>query len=264
MHMHRTIVWWSLWGLFMGIGLFGLKESSHHSIHFIAAFPILTGAIAAAVLRIKHEYHEVMMHAKWVAVSTGFLLLGSGYMYVKAQAYGPFATASPYKAFMGSTFEMSVHEVERALGHSLETTSADRNPIEGIKEWALMLWPDFEAKTDNRTLSDLIIYKVPAKARFDFAAGKLGKVEIQFRPTASAETSLLVQHVQEDLDKDYKHVDVVASASDSSMLYRKEAVEATVAQTAVDNHHQQVSVILQYLPFVDKTIPPLTVEAKAF
>src|ERR1700676_418859 len=150
MHLHKTLIWWSLWGLVVGIGLFGLQEAHHHSIHLIIAFPLLAGAAAAAGMRLKHEYHEVMLHAKWVAVSSGLLLLGSGYVYLKAEAYGPFATASPHKAFLGSRFEMSAPEVERALGRKIYAPDSDRSGPEGVKDWIFEALPDFEHKTESR------------------------------------------------------------------------------------------------------------------
>src|SRR3979411_2905912 len=114
--MHKTMWWWSIWGLVVGIGFFGLQEAHRNPLHRILAFPLLSGAVAAAVLRLRHEYHEAMLHAKWVLVSAALLLLGGGYMYLKAEGYGPFSTASAHKAFLGTTFGMSLPEVERVLG----------------------------------------------------------------------------------------------------------------------------------------------------
>jgi len=263
MHMHKTIVWWTIWGLFVSIGIYGLKEGGQHSVNLIASIPILTGAAAAAVLRLKHEYHEVILHAKWVGVSTVFLLLGSAYLYVRAEGYGPFATGSSHKAFLGTTFEMSPHEVERALGRSLAGSRGEHAP-EGLKDWAFMMLPGMDGKRDTRTLSPLTIYRVPAQARFDFVSGKLGRVEIQFQPTPSEDTTALVHHVQEDLEKEYRQQDSTASPENTSILYRKEAVDAALTQTSVDPRHQQVAIVLQYLPYVDKAAAPLAVEAKAF
>src|SRR3954469_7404816 len=98
--MHKTLVWWSLWGMVVGMGLVGLKEAQRNCLHLLLAVPLLTGALAAAILRLKHEYHEVLMHAKWVGISGALLLLSSGYAYLKTGAYGPFATASPCRAFL--------------------------------------------------------------------------------------------------------------------------------------------------------------------
>jgi len=43
MHMHRTLIWWSIWGG-GGIGLFGLQEAHRNGIHLILSLPLLTGA----------------------------------------------------------------------------------------------------------------------------------------------------------------------------------------------------------------------------
>src|SRR5262245_38489075 len=117
--MHTTLMWWSLWGLVIGIGLFGLQEAPRNSIHWMLSLPLLTGAMAAAVLRLKHEYKEAMMHAKWIGLTGVLFLFGTGYLYVKTQAYGPFATATEHRAFLNATFGMSVPEVERALNRKL-------------------------------------------------------------------------------------------------------------------------------------------------
>jgi hypothetical protein len=41
-------------------------------------------------------------------------------------------------------------------------------------------------------------------------------------------------------------------------------VDANVAYTSVDPHHQQVTVLLQYLPLAEKQPGILTVNAQAF
>src|SRR5258708_26864022 len=114
--MHKTIVWWSLWGMAVGMGLFGLQEVHQNSLHLILALPLLTGALAAAVLRLKHEYHEALLHAKWLVVSGGLLLLSSRYAYMKTEADGPVGTATAHKAFSGTRFRMSAPGVGRPAG----------------------------------------------------------------------------------------------------------------------------------------------------
>lgn len=260
MQMHRTLVWWSLWGLVVGIGLFGLQEAHYHSIHFIIAFPLLTGAGAAAVMRLKHEYHEAMLHAKWVLISSVLLLLGSGYVYLKAEAYGPFSTASTTRAFLGTRFEMSPPEVERTLGRRLETTEADRSGQDGFKDWIVDVLPDFEHKTESRVLPELVVYHVPGKARFDFVGGKLAKVTLEFQPTAASETPALQERIQTDLSQEYQRGDV----SPRAIVYKKPQVDATLVLAPIDPQHQQLSVVLQYLPLADQTPGPLTVDTKAF
>src|SRR5437773_7675827 len=112
----RSILWWGVWGMVVGIGVLGLRESSHTSLHFLIAMPLLTGALAAAAVRIRHEYHEAMQNAKWLLISSGFFVLSSGILYLRAEAMGPFRMGSAHKAILGATFEMSAREVERAVG----------------------------------------------------------------------------------------------------------------------------------------------------
>jgi hypothetical protein len=256
----HTMMWWSIWGLVVGIGLFGLQEAHRNSIHLILAFPLLTGATAAAVIRLRHEYHEAMLHAKWVVVSSGLLLLGTGYMYLRSEGYGPFASGTTHKAFLGATFEMSAPEVERALGRKLSVTGENSAP-EGLRDWMVELVPDFERRAESRLLPDITLYHIPCKARFDFAAGKLARVAVEFQPRTPVEAIDLVQEMRDDLSKDYQFV---PTPRRSPILYRKEAVDATIDKTPVDALHQQVSVVLQYLPFADKQAGPLAVESHAF
>jgi hypothetical protein len=262
--MHKSIVWWSIWGLLVGTGLFGLKESQRESIHLILALPLLTGAIAAAFLRLKHEYHEAMLHAKWVALSSTLFLIGSGYLYLKAEAYGPFANASAHRAFMGTTFEMSVREVERAVGRRLSSSTSEHSTPEGLKEWVFEMLPDFDGKSESRFLQDVAVYEVPCKVRFDFTGGRLGRVEVAFRPTTTSDSRMLLQKVLSDVEKDYKRVDTPPPAGESTLLFRKESVDAGITHAAVDPHHQQISVLLQYLPLAEKRPGILTVNASAF
>jgi hypothetical protein len=264
MHLHKTLVWWSLWGLAVGVGLFGLQEAHTHSIHLVLAIPILSGAIAAAFMRLKHEYHEAMLHAKWVVVSGSLLLLSTGYAYVKTEAYGPFATASAHKAFLGTRFEMSVPEVERTVGRRLAGPGSEPAQAEGLKDWILEALPLFERPTMTRSLSNLIVYHVPCTANFGFVRGKLARVEVQFEPTSTSESRLLLQRIQEDLQAEYARVDAPANLPANSLMYRKEAVDTMIIPTFEDAKHHQISVVLQYLPFADEKRGPLKVEAKAF
>jgi hypothetical protein len=256
----HTMMWWSIWGLVVGIGLFGLQEAPHNRVHLLLSFPLLAGAFAAAASRLRHEYHEAMLHAKWVAISSGLLLLGTGYLYLRTQGYGPFASASAHKAFLGTTFEMSMPEVERALGRKLVAAGESSSP-EGLRDWMLDMVPDFERKSESRILPDITLYHVPCRVKFDFAAGKLARVRAEFQPTVPAETLLLVQHILEDFSNEYKQA---PTSPRSAMLFRKEAVDATVDRTPVDALHEQVSVVLQYLPLADQQPEPLAVDSHAF
>jgi hypothetical protein len=259
--MH-TLMWWTVWGLVVGIGLFGLKESSRASLHLILALPLLSGAAAAAILRVRHEYQEALQHAKWLAISSGFLLLGSGYLYLRTEAFGPFATGTQHKAFLESTFEMSVPEVERAIGRKLSIPASERQDPDGLKEWVLGILPLPERPPESRTLNHLIVYGVPGEARFEFTKGKLGKIELVFDNTSKEDTGPLLRRIRDDLEKTYKPAEPAAVRA--PFLYRKEAVEAVVDDTVVDSSHEQVQVRLTYLPFLEKEPGPLTVNAQVF
>ena len=259
--MH-TLMWWTVWGLVVGIGLFGLKESGRTSLHLVLALPLLSGAAAAAILRIRHEYQEALQHAKWLAISSVFLLLGSGYLYLRTEAFGPFATGTRHKAFLESTFEMSVPEVERAIGRKLSVPATERQDPDGLKEWILGILPLPERPPELRTLPHLVVYGVQGEARFEFTRGKLGKVELVFNNTSKEETGPLLQRIRDDLEKTYKLAE--PAAAKVPFLYHKEAVEAVVEDAAVNSSHEQIQVRLTYLPFLEKEPGPLTVSAQAF
>lgn len=262
--MQTTMIWWSIWGLVMGIGLFGLQEAHRNSVHLIMAIPLLTGAAAAAVVRIKHEYRAAMQNARWMVISAGVFVLGSGYLYLKEAGYGPFATATAHKAFLGSTFGMSLPEVERSIGRKLYNSNMERVSPEGLKEWVLELIPDLDHRAEIRVLPDLVVYRVPCQARFEFVGGKLAKIDVEFQPTAPTETPVLLQRVQEDMDKEYQRAEVPAPGPAGLILYRKESVDASILKTPIDPLHEQLSVQLQYLPLADKKPGSLEVETKAF
>ena len=254
--MH-TVIWWSVWGLVVGISLFGLEEARGHSIHMIISLPLLSGALAAAALRLKHEYHEAMQHARWVLFTIVFLSLGSGYVYLKTGAYGPFATGTSHKAFLQTTFEMSVSEVERALGRPLTEEVPDKANDEGLKDWLFEMIPGPSRPVLERLLPELSIYHVPCQARFVFFRGKLSRVSVEFKKTTHEETDQLVRLAQQDLEREYK-------PAGSGMVYRKEAVEATIARTPTDPDNEQVIVTLQYLPFASQKPPLLTADTQVF
>src|SRR5205823_4772770 len=100
----RTIIWWTLWGLVLATGLIALLEAHRNIFHLLIALPILCGATAAGLKRIKHEYREAIEHAKWAVVTCCFLIAAMGYVYLKANAVGPFGTGTSRKAFLGTTF----------------------------------------------------------------------------------------------------------------------------------------------------------------
>lgn len=259
--MH-TLAWWTLWGLAVGVGLFGLKQSLHESLHLILALPLLSGAAAAAVLRLRHEYRQLLQHAKWLAISSALLFLGSGLLYLRTQAFGPFATGTPHKAFLGSTFEMSIPEVERAIGRTLSVPAAETQDPEGLKEWLLGILPLPARPAEVRTLKPLVVYGVPAEARFEFSRGKLARVGVVFNNTSKEATGPLLQRIRDDLGKTYTPAEPAGSRA--PFVYQKEAVEAVIEDASADSAHDQLQVRLTYLPFQDKEPGPLTVDTQAF
>jgi hypothetical protein len=261
--MHTTLIWWSAWGLVVGIGFFGLQEAQRHSIHWILSLPILTGAGAAAILRLKHEYKEAIAHAKWMGLSTVLLLVGMGSLYLKTEARGPFASATAHRAFLGTTFEMSLPEVERTVGRRLVASGESSMP-EGLKDWIMELVPDHGSRIDKRTLSDLLVYGFPCRAHFEFVSGKLARVTLEFLPTARADTRALRESLESGLAKDYKRIDAVSSAGTGAVLFRKDAVDASLVQIPSDPLHQQLTVVLQYLPLAESGPGPLAVNSKVF
>src|SRR5437763_1022207 len=137
----RTIIWWTLWGLAVATGLIALLEAQRNIFHLLIALPILCGTAAAGLKRIRYEYKEALEHAKWAVVTGCFLIAGMGYVYLKANGVGPFGTGTSHKAFLGTTFGMSLPEVERALGRPLAEADLDKPLTERAESWVLDAMP---------------------------------------------------------------------------------------------------------------------------
>jgi hypothetical protein len=261
--MHQTITWWTIWGLVVGVAIFGLKESALHSLHYVIAIPLLCGAVAAAFIRLKHEYHAAIVHAKWATITTGLLLVGSGYVYLRAEGIGPFATATEHRAFLGTRFGMSPREVERTIGRPLGLDEHTPTLHSGLVEWVAGLIPQQRTKQDVRELQGVVVYRVPCSARFGFVDEKLGRVEIEFETLGPLGSKALLERIHEALAKDYR-IDEAKASGDEPIVYRKPSVEAIVSRHPIENDRFQVSVMLQYLPLAVPTPAPLAVNAQVF
>jgi hypothetical protein len=254
----RTIVWWTVWGLVLAVVGIGLLEAPRNHFLLLLAVPLLTGAAAAALLRIEYEYHHALQHAKWLGVSSLLLLGGMGILYMKAHASGPFATGSAHKAILGATFEMSLPEVERALDRKLVGDSANKTLQDSAHGWVLEALSLPGLETQESYSLPISIYRFPCQASFQFLRGKLGKVRLDFEPMRRKESAALLERVTEDLHKDYKPV------PDATLTYEKESVRMTMALARTESGRSQVSITLQYLPFISQEPPPVSVEANVF
>ncbi len=252
----RTVVWWTVWGLVVSAGIIGLLESSRYHPHLLLAVPLLTGATAAAILRVQYEYHHAVQHAKWLAMSSLFLMCGLGYLYAKANAYGPFATGTICKAFLGTTFQMSVPEVERALGRRLAQDREEKPLSERAQEWIVDALPLPGRPVDERYALAISLYRVPCNASFLFRKAQLGGVRLEFEPVQNQELDALLTQVRRELEKDYKAA--------SPNIYRKEDVQAVLDIQPAGPQHVRLVVSLQYLPSVEAAPAALAVESNAF
>ncbi len=261
----RTIVWWAVWGLVVSAGVIGLLETTPHHVHLLLAFPLLTGAAAAALLRMKYEYEHAVQHAKWLVLSSIFLMSGMGYLYTKANAYGPFSTGTTHKAFLGTTFGMSIPEVERALGRRINGEESEKPIQERAQDWILQVLPLPEHPSEGRFELPLTLYHIPCKTLFLFKKGKLGRVEVQFESLPAKEGAALVGRLREELEKEYKPAESETSRKGKPpLVFRKESVEAAIEIFRTEAHHARVRATLQYLPFLEAPPPALSVEANAF
>ena len=254
----RTILWWTLWGLVVAIGLIALLEAHRNILHLLIASPILCGAAAAGLKRVKHEYREAVEHAKWALVTSLFLIAGLGYVYLKANAFGPFATGTSRKAFLGTTFGMSVPEVERALGQPLADAALDKPLTDRAESWVLEAMPVPRHTLQDRYTVSATLYQVPCDVTFQFIAGKLGKVEVMFKPASDQEMNMLLDRIRQELSKDYKPV------ADSALLFQKEDVQASLTAAQWASGRSNVGVTLIYLPYDQKKPASLIAENNAF
>lgn len=252
----RTIVWWTVWGLVVSAGIIGLLEAPYHHARLLLSLPLLTGATAAAFLRIQYEYHHAIQHAKWMAMSSLFLMCGLGYLYAKANAYGPFATGTAHKAFLGTTFEMSVPEVERAIGRRLTPDIAEKPYSERAQAWIVEALPLPGRPEEERFVLPLSLYHVPCNVSFFFRRSRLGEVRVEFDPLPAIELDTLLGQIRGELGKEYKR--------DSDELYLKEDVQATIETIPAASRSIRSAISLKYLPFVEAVPAPLAVESNAF
>jgi hypothetical protein len=261
--MH-TVIWWGIWGLVVGAGLFGLKESSRNNLHLLLAVPLLSAAAAAAAARMKHGYHEAMAHAKWVAVISPFLLVGMGYLYLRAEGFGPFSGATANRAFLQATFGMSIPEVERAIGHGLIPTEPDKFASPELHEWILDRILESRKPHEERLLPNLAVYHEPCQARFAFFDGRLGKVEIDFDRLTKEEAATLMQQIDADLSRTYSAEAAQSPADTTTRRYKKESVEASVLSVQADPLHQVIEIIVTYLPLTTQQTDPVALNAQVF
>lgn len=261
----RTILWWAVWGLVVSIGIIGLLERGPHHLNLLAAIPLLTGAIAAGLIRVEHEYRHAIEHAKWVGVSALFLIVSLGFVYVKGNAVGPFATGTKHKAILGTTFGMSVPEVERVLGRRLAATEGEEHFKDQAHQWVLDALPTVAHPLETRYAIPLTIYQTPGEAAFYFYRGKLGKVQIAFDPRSQEDISGLRQRLQRELAREYRDVKSSPAGSlENRLVFSKDAVEAVVTSHPAENGQMALTVTLKYEPTTPHQATALAVEANLF
>jgi hypothetical protein len=263
--MH-TIVWWGVWGLVVSAGLVGLLENAPHHLHLLLALPILTAAMAAALIRLNYEYHQAIQHAKRLVISSLVLMTGLGCLYVKARALGPFATGTTQKAFLGTTFGMSLPETERALGRRLHEDQEEDKPLqERAQDWLLEALPLPGHPVETSFAMPLTLYRVPCKTIFAYKKGKLARVELEFDTLPTHAAELLVGKIRAELEKDYRPMpDAAGHKPAFPLVFEKESAESKIEIFRTDPHYLRVRVTLQYLPFMDAPAPALSVEANVF
>lgn len=258
----RTIVWWTVWGLAISVGVVALFEAAPHHANLLVAIPLISGSIAAAFIRIEHEYRHALEHAKWLGLSLVFLIAGVGYVYLKANARGPFSTGTSCRALLGTTFGMSVPEVERALHRRLTAEHEDVSLAEQAHRWVLESLPAIAREPQAKYTIPLTVYANPARATFEFEKGQLAKVDLELESPNVSSATELYQTLQNDLAKEYR----LAQSEEKSPVahYRKELVDATLSKSAAEGKPTVIVVSLQYLPALQEAPAPLAVSANVF
>ncbi len=260
----RSIVWWTVWGLVLAISLLGLLEFQRSRYFLVLSIPLLTGAIAAAIHRLEHEYRHALEHAKWAVVSALFLLAAIGFLYLKARAYGPFSTATSHKALLGTTFGMSLPEVERKLGRKLRERSVEGALQERAHEWLWEALPIPQGRSGEQYSLPVMVYGTRSRVTFYFERRKLNRVELQFLPMNKNEASVIRVKLHEELLKEYALSKERAERELTERRYTKETVEATVVMAPGSDRLVNIRVLLEYLPTVEEAPAPLRAEANIF
>lgn len=259
----RSIVWWTVWGLVLAVGLLGLLEFPQNHYFLIMALPLLTGSMAAGLHRMQHEYKHAIEHAKWAGVSSLFLLASVGFLYAKAQAYGPFSTGSSHKALLGTTFGMSVPEVERTLGRPLREKPLTGAIHEKAHEWLSEALPLPGEKSEVYALP-VEVFGKKSQITFQFDRKQLARVELQFIPLSAESAMELKRKLMEELQKDYRLQEESTQQGLSRIRFSKEAVEAKLLVGSSTEKPINLQVVLDYLPLAEQRQPALNVTANVF
>lgn len=260
----RSIVWWSVWGLVLAVGAIGLLEFPRSHYFLILSLPLLTGAVAAAIHRLEHEYRHAMEHAKWMGVSAIFLVGAMGFLYFKVHAYGPFSTATKHKALMGVTFGMSVPEVERALGRPLRSQAVEGALQEKAHEWLLEALPLPVEKSGESFSVFGNLFGNRSQLTFYFEKRQLSRVEVQFVPGSKETMADLQKKVVEALGKDYVLKEESTRDGFTRMEFAKEAVETHLVSGTGSDRLATLRLGMEYLPLVEQARPPLTADTNVF
>lgn len=260
----RSIVWWTVWGLVMAVGAIGLLEFHRSHYFLVLSIPLLTGAIAAAVHRLEHEYRHAIEHAKWAGVSAVFLLAAVGFLYLKAHAIGPFTTGTPHKALLGTTFGMSVPEVERTLGRKLRVNPAEGALQEKAHEWLAEALPLPRERSDESYSLPVNVFGARSRITFHFDKRRLARVELQFMPARSEEATRIRLKILEELSKDYKLTEESTKEELSRYRYAKESVDALLIAGEGSDKLTNIRVVLDYIPTEEQAPAPLAAESNVF
>lgn len=260
----RSILWWSVWGLVLAIGAIGLLEFPRSHYFLILSIPLLTGAVAAAIHRLEHEYRHALEHAKWAGVSAIFLFAALGFLYFKVHAYGPFSTATTHKALLGVTFGMSVPEVERKLGRPLRAHPVEGELQEKAHEWLLEALPLPTEKSAEAYSLFVQLFGSRSQLTFYFDHRQLGRVEVQFVPGSKDTMADLKKTVIEELGKDYVLKEEATKDGLTRMEFAKENVEARLYSGVGSDHLTTLRVVMEYLPLAEQPKPPLAADTNVF
>lgn len=205
------------------------------------------------MIRSKHIVTAIVAVFALLVISAMFMLL---YVY----RYFPFSCATGDYAFLGTSFGMSVPEARRSLRkHGAILT--EFKTFETTEPEVLFLSPssfrplyseDRTSKADFRLyMPSIKMFNAITQAELDFRNKRLMNVGLHFQSEVLSESQLLVENLQEHLQKRYEYITREESAEVPgayTLIYGKANVIAKMWVNLTDMKKPIISIWLLHLP----------------
>jgi hypothetical protein len=188
-----------------------------------------------------------------LVISTIFMLL---YVY----HYFPFSCATGDYAFLGTSFGMSVPEVKRSLQkHSAILTDFETFKATEPEILFVFFSSAIPIYSEDRTSNANFILYMPSikmfnaitQAEYGFRNKRLNYVGLHFQSEVLSESQLLVENLQQHLQKRYKYIAREESAEIPrayTLIYGNAKVNAKMWVNLTDMKKPVISIWLSHLP----------------